>query len=159
MEYDALIEIIDMDEEEAPIIPEVNLSYEMCPQIFELIRQIEIVGKKIVKKINLEMTLPNLSDIDDRKDLVSIDTVDKDKLAIIFAVFNYLRKNSFYVHDVSEDLDLLSSPKINKIKFIRVDSYFDENLPDRSNEEGFLSIEETKKFISKTLSEFRKNWR
>ncbi len=158
--------IIDLDDETGRPTEKIEeVPYKSFPEIDALIMNIEEIADKIIKKLKVNITLPNLGEFEYqgviyRHNLISIDSVDEDELAIIFASINYLKDNPFYApawNKKVSDGDSYFIPEISNIKLITTNSFFDENFP-YGEDEGFLSEEETKKFISKTLSNFRKKY-
>ena len=157
-------EIIDLDDETGRPTERIEeVPYKFFPEIDALIMNIEKIADKIIKKLKVNITLQNLGGFEYqgvpyRHNLISIDSIDEDELAIIFASVNYLKNNPFYAPAWNKkvlDGDSFFIPEISNIKLITTNSFFDENFP-YGEDEGFLSEEETKKFISKTLSNFRK---
>ncbi len=120
------------------------------------IDEIDQIAKKIAEKFNISLELELRFPIGEREDLVSISSIDEAVIAIYFTAFNYYNKNENRWAYENDDEDTWSfTADIKKIRLISLDSYLDFDMPPLDSENGFLSEEETKAFIKKTLSNFR----
>lgn len=109
-----------------------------------LISQILNIIKVIRKKLDLEINLPKISVLL-QNDSIAVNSTDEEKLALIFAAFNYIEKGSSRTNELWH---------ISRIKLITADSYFNPNMPDVSDDEGFMTKEETNAYIKKVLANF-----
>ena len=114
------------------------------PPLYELISDILTIITSMQKKLMIEIKIPEIIEIGE-DDMISINTTNDDIIALIFAAFNYMKKNKLKLHKYWE---------INQIKLITVDSYFDAEM--QEIDEGFMTKEETEIFIKKILNKFRK---
>ncbi len=111
----------------------------------ETINKILDIVTTMVKKLNLAITLPDIRPINDDVS-ISVNSGDEDILALIFAAFNYLEKNKLRTGELW---------KISRIKIINVNSYFNADMPNIHDDEGFMTNEETETFIKKVLTNFK----
>lgn len=111
---------------------------------YKFIKEMIPVIETIAEKFEGTRYLPEIWPLENY--LIAINTTDDSQLALIFAAFNYSKKNRFqnkFYWDYST------------IKVIYVDDYFDDDLPDINNSEGFMSEEQSKKFVKKVLANYR----
>jgi len=141
---------------------EDSIPYKEFPEIEILINEIEKIANKMIKKLNLKIKVPNLRELnlgfEGCRNLLYINSIDEVELAIIFASFNYIRKNICFISNLygpDEEGPTKTMPFISKIKSIKINDYFDEDLSYFEDDQDFLSEEETKNFISKTLKNFK----
>ena len=118
---------------------------DVVPPFNDLINKILDIVTTMVKKLNLAITLPDIRPINDDVS-ISVNSGDEDILALIFAAFNYLEKNKLRTGELW---------KISRIKIINVNSYFNADMPNIHDDEGFMTNEETETFIKKVLTNFK----
>ena len=110
----------------------------------KFIKEMIPVIETIAEKFEGTRDLPKITPLEN--DLIVINTTDDLKLAVFFAAFNYSKKNRFknkFYWDYGT------------IKIVKMDDYFDDNIPDINNSEGFMSEEQSKKFVKKILANYR----
>lgn len=117
-----------------------------------LISEIKEISKKILKELDVNLEIPEIRQIGLDSTLLSVNSIDNFDLALIFMSFNFLYKNAPRVIH-SDSFSLI--PKIQRIKILNVESYFDFKMPFIDSQEGFLNPKKTDEYISKILVFFK----
>jgi len=127
-------------------------TYKVFPDIYILIRKLNTIANKIVKKLGLNIKIPSIVPVGNKNNILEVGTIGVEELAILFGSMNYLDRNMFDFRGNTY------GPGIIQIKFIPVEDYFREDIIFSHQEKGFLPIDETKGFISTILRNFRKKY-
>lgn len=143
IEIEYLYTIWDHDIKGEPIEDVMSYPDEYFPDIGSIIKEIKMLGFKFISNLNLEMQLPELTG---QGKLIRINSTDEDKLAIIFASFNYLEK-------LRSGTDY---PSIHRIKIIKTEDLFNAGMPDIMDNKGFMSGTETQDLVAKIMKKFKK---
>ena len=110
----------------------------------ELILRINTIARSLLKELNLERKLPKIKLLE--KTLLSINSQNPDDLALVFASFNYLEKNKIKNRDYWS---------IGQIKVITPDLYFNIDMPDVDESDGFMTVQESKRYMNDIMIKFK----